>query len=67
MRRSNFCFSAYTWRHFFNDTSDPTWLLRLPMTKAAVKAMDTIQAFAPSIGLMNIDSFVIAGASKRGW
>ncbi|KYQ99759.1 PhoPQ-activated pathogenicity-related protein [Tieghemostelium lacteum] len=57
---------AYTWRHFLNDTSDPIWLARLPMTKAVVKAMDAIQEFAQEIPLQ-INHFFIAGASKRGW
>jgi len=57
---------AYTWRHFLNDTSDPTWLARLPMTKAIVKAMDCVQEFGKTLPL-NVENFVVAGASKRGW
>jgi len=41
---------------------DPLWLPRLPMTKAVVRAMDTIQSEYPSI-----TGFMLAGASKRGW
>merc|ERR1711991_333478 len=37
---------AYTWRKFFNESgSDPTWLLRLPMTRAGVNAMTAVQDF----------------------
>jgi PhoPQ-activated pathogenicity-related protein len=46
----------------YKTTGDPTWLPRLPMTKAAVRAMDTIQAERPAI-----TGFVVAGGSKRGW
>lgn len=27
---------AYTWSHFINDTTEPDWLLRLPMTKVGL-------------------------------
>ena len=37
---------SYTWWHYLQDSSSQTdYLLRLPMTKAAVKAMDTINYF----------------------
>src|SRR5262245_60425718 len=36
------------------------------MTKAAVRAMDTITSFTEKEGV-KIDGFVVAGASKRGW
>jgi len=52
---------AYAWDKF-KTTGDPTWLPRLPMTKAVVRAMDTVQVFYPTIS-----GFVVAGASKRGW
>ena len=51
---------AYTWDKF-KTTGDATWLLRLPMTRAVVRAMDTVQAEHPTI-----DSFLVLGASKRG-
>ena len=68
---------AWTWKHFLLYPNQPDWLLRLPMTKAARLAMDTINSkiqeerkknrqweeqFAPVI-----DEFTIMGASKRGW
>ncbi|XP_070580927.1 autocrine proliferation repressor protein A-like [Ptychodera flava] len=59
---------AYTWRHFIDDPTKPDWLLRMPMTKASVRAMDTIADVghkkAPQT---NVTKFMIAGASKRGW
>jgi PhoPQ-activated pathogenicity-related protein len=59
---------AYTWAHFLNHTDQPIWLLRLPMTKAAVKAMDAIQEFTATLPRVPpVKNFVVAGASKRGW
>jgi len=56
---------AWTWKHFMDDPSNPEWLARLPMTKAAVRALDTLAAYrAPQ---QTITRFGIAGASKRGW
>jgi PhoPQ-activated pathogenicity-related protein len=59
---------AYTWDKFLR-TGDERWPLRLPMTKSAVRAMDTVQAFCKSEpgGNVKVDSFVVAGGSKRGW
>jgi PhoPQ-activated pathogenicity-related protein len=59
---------AYTWDKYLR-TGDERWPARLPMTKSAVRAMDTVTAFcaSPPGGQMKIDSFVVAGGSKRGW
>jgi PhoPQ-activated pathogenicity-related protein len=59
---------AYTWEKFLKG-GDENWPLRLPMTKSAVRAMDTITAFGKSpVGpSYTIDKFVVAGGSKRGW
>jgi PhoPQ-activated pathogenicity-related protein len=59
---------AYTWDKFLK-TGDETWPARLPMTKAAVRAMDTVVSFCGGAdgGNLKIDGFVVAGASKRGW
>ena len=59
---------AYTWDKFLR-TGDARWPARLPMTKAAVRAMDTVTAFCGSAagGGVNVQSYVVAGASKRGW
>lgn len=57
---------AYTWDKYLK-TGDENWPLRLPMTKAAVRAMDTVQSFCAKTGKINIDGFVVAGGSKRGW
>ncbi len=58
-------FIAYTWDKFLKTGKD-TWPARLPMTKAAVKAMDAAQAYLQTEGT-KIEHFVVAGASKRGW
>lgn len=59
---------AYGWDQYLK-TGDPKWLARLPMTKSAVRAMDTIIDFLDQRDKdrIAIDSFVVAGASKRGW
>lgn len=59
---------AYSWRKYV-DTGDSTWPLRLPMTKAAVRAMDTVTNFMAGAdgGRKTVNRFVLAGASKRGW
>ena len=68
MGRSEDSFIAYTWDKFLR-TGDPKWPARLPMTKSAVRAMDTVTAFfaSPQGGNVKVDSFVVAGGSKRGW
>lgn len=59
---------AYTWDKYLR-TGDERWPARLPMTKAAVRAMDTVTDFSakPEGGGLTVDTFVVAGASKRGW
>ena len=61
---------AYTWDHFLRDPSKPEWLLRFPMVKASLRAMDTITEFvAQKLPELNcqLDYYTVAGASKRGW
>lgn len=59
---------AYTWDKFMR-TGDTKWPLRLPMTKAVVRAMDAVQAFCKEKlpVPVEINDFVVAGGSKRGW
>lgn len=59
---------AYSWEKYLK-TGDETWPLRLPMTKAAVRAMDTVTTFCRDAerGKVVVDRFVVAGGSKRGW
>jgi len=59
---------AYTWDRYLR-TGEEKWPARLPMTKAAVRALDAVAAFArsPQGGGVTVDKFVVAGGSKRGW
>lgn len=59
---------AYGWDQFLRGGGEK-WLARLPMTKSAVRAMDTVTEFfaKPERGELKIDKFVVAGGSKRGW
>ena len=67
-RRTEDAIIAYTWDKFLR-TGDERWPLRLPMTKAAVRAMDTVQSFCKSEagGKVAVENFVVTGGSKRGW
>jgi PhoPQ-activated pathogenicity-related protein len=59
---------AYTWAKYLR-TGDEKWPLRLPMTKAAVRAMDAVSGFlaSPAGGKVIVDKYVVSGESKRGW
>ena len=52
---------AYNWKRFL-DEGEPIWLTRLPMTKAAVRAMDALSELDD-----RLKRFYVMGASKRGW
>jgi PhoPQ-activated pathogenicity-related protein len=59
---------VYTWDKYLRGHGKEMdkWPLRLPMTKAAVRAMDAITAIAKAKNATT-DHFVVSGASKRGW
>jgi PhoPQ-activated pathogenicity-related protein len=61
---------SYGWRKFLEGGAkdeDAIWLARLPMTKAAKLAMDAMTAVVKDKYNKNLSSFVVGGASKRGW
>jgi PhoPQ-activated pathogenicity-related protein len=56
---------AYSWNRAV-ETGDYSWPAYLPMVKASVRAMDTMQDFVPQVAPAPINQFVVVGASKRG-
>lgn len=70
MERSEDAIIAFTWDHFIKDPSDPTWLVRFPMVKASLRAMDTITEYVSTYHAelnCQLDYYSVSGASKRGW
>src|SRR5947208_3029837 len=67
-QRSEDAIIAYSWDKYLR-TGDDAWPLRLPMTKSVVRAMDAITTFCRNAtgGGIEVDRFVVGGASKRGW
>jgi PhoPQ-activated pathogenicity-related protein len=57
---------SFTFAKFF-ETGDAEWPLLLPMVKSTVRAMDAVQEFAGEQWHLDIEHFLVTGASKRGW
>ncbi|GFE89957.1 PhoPQ-activated pathogenicity-related family protein [Steroidobacter agaridevorans] len=57
---------AYTFDQYLR-TGESDWPLLLPMVKSATRAMDAVQSIAQERWGATLDSFTVAGASKRGW
>ncbi|MBM3982018.1 MAG: hypothetical protein FJ304_17500 [Planctomycetes bacterium] len=49
------------------DSKDGSWPLLFPMVKSVVRGMDAVQQFAKKEWDFEVKSFVVTGASKRGW
>ncbi|MBI3838378.1 MAG: hypothetical protein HY288_10660 [Planctomycetia bacterium] len=62
---------AYSFDQFLShlgDSGNETWPALVAMTKSAVAAMNTVQAFVPTVTSgQKINDFVVTGYSKRGW
>jgi len=59
---------ALTWRHFLDFPDQPEWLVRFPMVKACLRAMDMASEFSQQeLGGPPITRWAVTGASKRGW
>ncbi|MCA9163844.1 MAG: hypothetical protein KDA62_12730 [Planctomycetales bacterium] len=57
---------AYTFAQYLK-TGDEQWPLLLPMVKSAVRGMDAISDFAAEQWKLDVKTFTVTGASKRGW
>jgi PhoPQ-activated pathogenicity-related protein len=57
---------SYTFAEFVK-SGDAEWPLLLPMVKSAVRAMDATQEFAKAEWQLDLQKFLVTGASKRGW
>ena len=60
---------AFAWNKFLKSGGSMKyleWLPRLPMTRAVVRSMDLAQEIAIQNNIQ-LNNFVVSGASKRGW
>ncbi|MBX9653940.1 PhoPQ-activated pathogenicity-related family protein [bacterium] len=72
VNRSEDAIIAYTLNQYLeSDGSKTDWPALLPMTKSAVRAMDTVQSLVNNLpqsgGTNAVSDFVVLGGSKRGW
>ncbi|MCY3885122.1 MAG: PhoPQ-activated pathogenicity-related family protein [Gammaproteobacteria bacterium] len=59
---------SFSWTQYLK-TKNPEWLAQAPMVKSASRSMDAVIAVLASdeIGGIEVDQFIVAGGSKRGW
>jgi PhoPQ-activated pathogenicity-related protein len=61
---------AWTWRRFMDtplEEQDPEILLRFPMCKGVKRAFDAMQEFVNQMTGNQLNTYMVAGESKRGW
>lgn len=61
---------GYSWLNFIKhgyDKAAGKYIINYPMAKAVSAAMTTVQQWAKETQKLNVEKFLIAGASKRGW
>ena len=59
---------GYSFNRYLYQNKSADWLLLFPMAKATIRAMDAITDISKKVfNNPNINHYVIAGASKRGW
>jgi PhoPQ-activated pathogenicity-related protein len=57
---------AHTFDEYLT-TGESNWPLLLPMVKSCVRAMDAVQIYTSKKWGLNLETFTVTGASKRGW
>jgi PhoPQ-activated pathogenicity-related protein len=57
---------SYTWVKYM-ETGDEDWIVNFAMTKAVIRAMDTLEELAEQEWDTELRGFMPFGASKRGW
>lgn len=57
---------AHTFQKYL-ETGDADWPLLLPMVKSAARSMDAVSDLCRQQWTLDIESYTVSGASKRGW
>ena len=65
--RSEDALIAFSFYQYINNQSNPELVAYMAMVKAAVRALDTIENYVSTAHGLSATTFVVAGASKRGW
>ena len=61
---------ARGWKYFLDGGAkdeDSHWLARYPMTRAVARAMDVVEEVTEDKQGVEVNDFLVSGASKRGW
>lgn len=67
-RRSEDDLISFSWTQYLK-TDRLEWLAQAPMVKSASRAMDAVTEVLSSdeMGSLEVENFIVAGGSKRGW